>query len=1244
MQRGGGQTIDEGLAITVDGFDNSYTTGYITTSARFESNTIFSAGLEDIFIIKNDKFGSVKWAKRAGGITSDKALAIDADSIGNVMITGFFTGSATFDTQTIFSSGQRDIFIAKYDPSGNLIWVIQAGGPGDDIGNDVSFDKSGNVLVTGEFSGTSLFGSTSISSLNNSIDIFTAKYDSFGNFLWVKSGAAKYTDRGTSIDTDDNNNIYVSGMFSDTITFDNTYNNTIFNAMFLIKYNSAGSEQWVRWMGSGNSVNMGGIAVYKNDINLTGNFRGTLFFLGGTNTLALTSPDPNNIFVCRYDVNGNLTWNHADGSINDVSAEDVSTNSNGEISITGNFKCRFSSFSRIYGDGVFCSVGYTDNYVSSYDNNGDWMWARHSGGKQNEFASGITVLSNKQIVTTGSFQDGLNMPIDTTRNYQLGTVNLDYRYLEYNSQSYCRDSTYGLFNQLLSQGNYDIYINGNYDLLRQPYDFFKRNDTLCNRIFNDVCIEENNLVSCPDTVKACDKTQLHVLLTNNLASPDYNFLWNTGSLLSEIQATSTGNYIVTVTSADGCFVNQDSIYFIVEPLPDVPLISDSKGINSNALSTNIISFCRPDSVTLTCTNLGTNSIQWSGFPIGKNPITTHYSGGYYANVTNQFGCVNFNTVVVEADSAFKPIQLKIRSLNDLDLNDTIILCNNESFEMLLYDRLTDSLGIGTSLCYPGMMNAHWRSDSSFFYNLTSYCSNNQLSNTFSTKDTGTFSIIIEAWIIRENFCDTDSVYCSIPLTIIVHELPIGAINLNVSGPGAICQGDSAMLIVTPSTYSYTWNNGSTNDTIIIFNSGYYSVSTKDSITNSFGCKAELSGVSGILISGYPQPIITLGTSSGLICPNDSVQLICSGSGSCSWQSPNGVLADTSLSTYVNTSGNYYCIQTVGTGCQLVSNTIQVYQYNSPFIYALPATTICKNESIILSVVSGNGSTIQWLPPFTGNASNQVVTTAGTYNCIVNSCQIISPLSITINVDSAFAEIHTDNNLFSFCEGDTITLHANFGMNKYLWLPGGDTTLLYLSSQPGNISLFTTSVYGCKDSANINVTSIPNTVLSPMIEDRSICVGDTVLFQIENSNVIHWSLSADYNHSIFLGNTFQTLPLQHPQTYYFYVDSGECKSPIGIVNILIKEDCKLNSIPNIFTPNNDGVNDDFPGFYGLKEVKLTILNRWGKIIFESNKTTEGWAGTNNKDEPVPEGTYYYLLIGTYPDGSKVDKKGFITLIR
>src|SRR6185436_6911120 len=118
IQTGGSSTIDEGMDIASDGNNNTYTAGYFTSNLSMDGFNLASSGLADVFIVKTNSIGNIQWMKKAGGANIDKALSVDADASGNFVVTGFFYASADFDSQIITSSGQQDIFIAKYDSSG----------------------------------------------------------------------------------------------------------------------------------------------------------------------------------------------------------------------------------------------------------------------------------------------------------------------------------------------------------------------------------------------------------------------------------------------------------------------------------------------------------------------------------------------------------------------------------------------------------------------------------------------------------------------------------------------------------------------------------------------------------------------------------------------------------------------------------------------------------------------------------------------------------------------------------------------------------------------------------------------------------------------------------------------------------------------------------------------------------------------------------------------------------------------
>jgi hypothetical protein len=119
---------------------------------------------------------------------SDYYLAIDVD--GNLIVTGCFIDKAKFGTKSLVSVGNYDIFLAKYRRDGSLLWLRQAGGKDFDMANIIKTDTVGNIYLTGYFTGTSFFDNYIIKSRAQR-NAFTAKYDKSGKLLWVQAEGAE---------------------------------------------------------------------------------------------------------------------------------------------------------------------------------------------------------------------------------------------------------------------------------------------------------------------------------------------------------------------------------------------------------------------------------------------------------------------------------------------------------------------------------------------------------------------------------------------------------------------------------------------------------------------------------------------------------------------------------------------------------------------------------------------------------------------------------------------------------------------------------------------------------------------------------------------------------------------------------------------------------------------------------------------------------------------------------------------
>jgi hypothetical protein len=309
---------DRGTALAIDASGNSYITGYFLGTADFDpgagTQSLSSAGGNDIFLAKYDASGNYIWAQGMGGTSNDVGYALAIDALGNSYITGNFYVTADFDpgagTQDLTSAGSADIFLAKYDASGNYVWAKGMGATSIDVGYALAIDASGNSYITGNFTGTVDFdpgaGTQNLSSVSGSFDIFLAKYDASGNYVWAQGMGGTTNDIGYALAIDASGNSYVTGYFTSTADFDpgaGTQNLTSAgnNDIFLAKYDATGNYVWAQRMGGiGTDIGSALAVDASGNSYVTGYFTSTADFDPGAGTQNLTSINGNDIFIAQY--------------------------------------------------------------------------------------------------------------------------------------------------------------------------------------------------------------------------------------------------------------------------------------------------------------------------------------------------------------------------------------------------------------------------------------------------------------------------------------------------------------------------------------------------------------------------------------------------------------------------------------------------------------------------------------------------------------------------------------------------------------------------------------------------------------------------------------------------------------------------------------------------------------------------------------------------------------------------------
>lgn len=368
----GGTGEDEAHDIVVDGSGNNLVTGSFSDIAFFGNTTLITAGGKDIFIAKYDANGNWLWAEKAGGAEEDEGNGIAVDGSGNTLITGVFGGTATFGDTTLTTGGTigtlADIFVAKYDANANFLWARQAGDSAAgsivdafQAGFDIAVDGSGNGLVTGSFDGPTTFGDTTLSGTTGRPAMFVAKYSTHGNLLWANQADAFFADYiKNSITVDGSGNSLVTGAFRYTATFGDTTLTSLNDTydIFIAKYDANGNWLWVQQAGGA-----GFLADLGRDITVdasgnclvTGDFNETAIF-GDT---SLTSAGGREIFVAKYDANGNFLWVEQAGGIGDDEGYGIAVDGSGHSLVAGSF-----SSDATFGDTTLTASGLGDIFIA----------------------------------------------------------------------------------------------------------------------------------------------------------------------------------------------------------------------------------------------------------------------------------------------------------------------------------------------------------------------------------------------------------------------------------------------------------------------------------------------------------------------------------------------------------------------------------------------------------------------------------------------------------------------------------------------------------------------------------------------------------------------------------------------------------------------------------------------------------------------------------------------------------------
>ena len=367
---------DYAYGVATDSSGNVYVAG--GTNGGLDGNT--NAGNTDLFVVKYNSSGTKQWTRQLGSSSRDSANGVATDSSGNVYVTGMTNGGL----DGCKNAGIEDLFVVKYNSSGTKQWTNQLGSSSRDSANDVATDSSGNIYVTGT-TYWELDGNTSA----GKADLFVVKYDSSGTWQWTKQNGTDRYDEARGVATDSSGNVYVTGYTEGGLDG----NTSVGKAdLFVVKYNSSGTKQWTKQLGTWDSDFANGVAT-----DSSGNVYVTGYTQGGLD--GNTHAGDCDLFVVKYNSSGTKQWTKQLGTSSYDYANGVATDSSGNIYVVGDT-----------GGGLDnnTSAGNADLFVVKYNSSGTKQWTKQLGTEKTDEARGVSTDSSGNVYVTGYTDGGLD--------------------------------------------------------------------------------------------------------------------------------------------------------------------------------------------------------------------------------------------------------------------------------------------------------------------------------------------------------------------------------------------------------------------------------------------------------------------------------------------------------------------------------------------------------------------------------------------------------------------------------------------------------------------------------------------------------------------------------------------------------------------------------------------------------------------------------------------------------------------
>ncbi|WP_437499514.1 hypothetical protein [Sorangium sp. So ce1099] len=400
----GGTNYDAGLDVAADAGGNVLVVGTFGSTINFGDGPLTSPGRVDAFVAKLDPGGATLWSRAFGGSDWDGAFSVASDSLGNIVVVGQFSRTAAFGATSLASAGVYDAFVAKLDPSGNLLWVRQFGDALWQDAQAVGVDGADNIVVAGVYNGAIDFGTGPLVNATGSTKAYVAKLDPNGNGLWARgfsaagamapvdiavSGAGEIAVTGRGVSPMDLGGGPVSGGGGQDV--------------FVAKLDAAGGTIWSSAFGDALDDAGEGVALdAAGNVLVTGHFAGQID-VGG---VALASGGGRDVFLAKINGSGGALFGKRLGGPGDQWGTGVAVDGAGNIAISGNYLTVMS-----FGDSPGSLTYHTAHdrffpwtygrFLARLDPSGEPLWTEGFTRSLDQTDRGLAVDGAGNVLLTG---------------------------------------------------------------------------------------------------------------------------------------------------------------------------------------------------------------------------------------------------------------------------------------------------------------------------------------------------------------------------------------------------------------------------------------------------------------------------------------------------------------------------------------------------------------------------------------------------------------------------------------------------------------------------------------------------------------------------------------------------------------------------------------------------------------------------------------------------------------------------